>query len=165
MTIAEEVRRRMKKSDEVREALQKSLTEEAERILACAPVKVRNNGNGLSAVMKMAGLQGHQGHSPGVWANVSGMKGPMGYSGDTGDPGETGPKPYALSYCDIIFKQYMARESFEVFEDPTCITGDELAFLKVINPTDWEAIRSAWAKEWQMKQAYDAFELGAFGDE
>lgn len=165
MTTEEEVRRRMKKSEEVREALQKSLTEEAERILSRTSVKVRNNDNGLGTLMKMAGLQGNQGHSPGVWANVSIMKGDMGERGDTGEPGETGPKPYALSYCDIVFKQYMKKESFEVFEDPTCITGDELAFLKVINPADWEAIRSAWAKEWQMKQAYDAFELGAFGDE
>lgn len=86
--------------------------------------------------------------------------GVRGLRGNPGNPGPPGKEMYMLTYCGIHVKVPLDKSTFDLIEDATCLNGDELQLIKVVNEQDWKTIRAEWSKQWQQDRAFAAFEEG-----
>lgn len=98
---------------------------------------------------------------------IDGMRGDTGVSGHPGHkgpPGEPGipMEKYILCYAGLPFEIWLKPTTFEMIEDSTQVTGDELEFIKVIDQKEWEKIREMWCAEWHKRRGYKAFQMGLY---
>lgn len=98
---------------------------------------------------------------------VQGMSGPSAPSGPRGEPGVMGEpgipmEKYILCYAGLPFEIWLKPTTFEMIEDSTQVTGDELEFIKVIDQKEWEKIREMWCAEWHKRRGYKAFQMGLY---
>lgn len=93
-----------------------------------------------------------------------GLIGPRGQRGPKGDTGRQLTQ-VELTYANITFQVLLEPSTIAIIEDEKALNTGDLDLIEVVNKEDWDAIRDAWCKAWQLKKAYRAFEMGDMEDE